>query len=110
MGEEGIDYMLEDARKAPLKTFFGVPSCVPATPFESAGAVLDAETVDRLLAREDLHYLSEMMNFPGVILEFPEVMAKLESAKKYGKIIDGHAPCRHDDSYSFCDYPIVYFD
>jgi adenine deaminase len=92
MGEEGIDYMLEDSRKAPLKVFFGVPSCVPATPFESAGAVLDAEAVDRLLAREDLYYLSEMMNFPGVILGFPDVMAKLESAKKYGKVIDGHAP------------------
>lgn len=92
MGEEGIDYMLEDAGKVPLKAFFGVPSCVPATPFESAGAVLDADTVDRLLAREDLHYLSEMMNFPGVVMGFPEVMAKLESAKKYGKNIDGHAP------------------
>ncbi|KKH48644.1 adenine deaminase [Methanosarcina sp. 1.H.A.2.2] len=92
MGEEGIDYMLEDSKKAPLKVFFGVPSCVPATPFESAGAVLAAEAVDRLLARKDLYYLSEMMNFPGVILEFPEVMAKLESAKKYGKIVDGHAP------------------
>ncbi|WP_292388445.1 adenine deaminase [Methanosarcina sp. UBA5] len=98
MGEEGIDYMLEDARKAPLKVFFGVPSCVPATPFESAGAVLDAEAVDRLLAREDLHYLSEMMNFPGVVLEFPEVMAKLGSAKKYGKIIDGHAPGLKEDA------------
>ena len=92
MGEEGIDYMLEDARKAPLKVYFGVPSCVPATPFESAGAVLDAEAVDRLLAREDLYYLSEMMNFPGVVMEFPEVMAKLESARKHGKVIDGHAP------------------
>lgn len=92
MGEEGIDYMLEDARKAPLKVFFGVPSCVPATPFESAGAMLGVEAVDRLLAREDLHYLSEMMNFPGVVMEFPEVMAKLDSAKKYGKNIDGHAP------------------
>lgn len=92
MGEEGIDYMLEDARKAPLKVFFGVPSCVPATPFESSGAVLDAEAVDRLLAREDLHYLSEMMNFPGVVMEFPDVIAKLDSAKKYCKVIDGHAP------------------
>jgi adenine deaminase len=92
MGEEGIDYMLEDSRKAPLKIFFGVPSCVPATPFESAGAVLDADAVDRLLAREDLYYLSEMINFPGVISGFPEVMAKLESAKKYGKVVDGHAP------------------
>jgi adenine deaminase len=92
MGEKGIEYMLEDSKKVPLKVFFGVPSCVPSTPFESAGAVLDAETVDRLLARDDLYYLSEMMNFPGVIMEFPEVMAKLESAKKYGKNIDGHAP------------------
>ena len=92
MGEEGIDYMLEDAGKVPLKIYFGVPSCVPATPFESSGAVLDADAVDRLLAREDLYYLSEMMNFPGVIMGFPEVMAKLESAKKYGKKIDGHAP------------------
>ena len=92
MGEEGIDYMLEDSKRSPLKVFFGVPSCVPATPFESAGAVLDAEAVDRMLAREELYYLSEMMNFPGVILGFPEVMAKLESAKKYGKVVDGHAP------------------
>ena len=92
MGVEGIDYMIEDARKAPLKVWFGVPSCVPATPFESAGAVLDEEAVDRLLARDDLHYLSEMMNFPGVVNEFPDVLAKLESAKKYGKLVDGHAP------------------
>jgi len=98
MGEEGIDYMLEDAGKVPLKIYFGVPSCVPATPFESSGAVLDADAVDRLLARDDLHYLSEMMNFPGVVMGFPEVMAKLESAKKYGKKIDGHAPgLRGDD-------------
>lgn len=92
MGEDGIDFMLEDAKRAPLKIYFGVPSCVPATPFESSGAVLDANAVDRLLARNDLHYLSEMMNFPGVISEFKDVMAKLESAKKYGKVIDGHAP------------------
>jgi adenine deaminase len=92
MGEEGIDFMIEDSKKAPLKVYFGVPSCVPATPFESAGAVLEADTVDRLLAKEELCYLSEMMNFPGVILGFPDVMAKLESAKKYGKVIDGHAP------------------
>ena len=92
MGEEGINYILEDSRKTPLKIFFGVPSCVPATPFESAGAVLDTIAVDRLLARADLYYLSEVMNFPGVISESPEVMAKIESAKKYGKVIDGHAP------------------
>jgi len=92
MGEEGIDYILEDSRKAPTKIFFGVPSCVPATPFESAGAVLDAISINRLLARADLYYLSEVMNFPGVVSESPEIMAKMESAKKYGKVIDGHAP------------------
>ena len=92
MGEEGINYILEDSKKTPMKIFFGVPSCVPATPFESAGAVLDTIAVDRLLARVDLYYLSEVMNFPGVISESPEVMAKIESAKKYGKVIDGHAP------------------
>ena len=92
MGEEGIDYILEDSRKTPLRIFFGVPSCVPATPFESAGAVLDAIVVDRLLARADLYYLSEVMNFPGVVSEYPEIMAKIVSAKKYGKVIDGHAP------------------
>ena len=92
MGEEGINYILEDSRKAPMKIFFGVPSCVPATPFESSGAVLDTIAVDRLLARADLYYLSEVMNFPGVISESPELMAKIESAKKYGKVIDGHAP------------------
>ncbi|HOW13920.1 adenine deaminase [Methanosarcina sp.] len=92
MGEEGIEFMLENSKRSPLKIYFGVPSCVPATPFESSGAVLDAEAVDRLLAKEELCYLSEMMNFPGVILGFPDVMAKLESAKKHGKVIDGHAP------------------
>ena len=92
LGTEGINYMLEDARKTPLKFWFGVPSCVPATPFETSGAVLDAQTVDKLLDREDMHYLSEMMNFPGVVSEVPEIMAKLASAKKHGKTVDGHAP------------------
>jgi adenine deaminase len=92
MGEEGLNYMLEDAKRAPLKIYFCVPSCVPATPFESAGASLDSVAIDRLLAKENLYYLSELMNFPGVISEFPEIMAKLESAKKHGKVIDGHAP------------------
>ncbi len=92
MGEEGIDYILEDSKKAPLNIFFGVPSCVPSAPFESAGAVLDAIVVDRLLARADLYYLSEVMNFQGVVSEYPEIMAKMGSAKKYGKVIDGHAP------------------
>lgn len=98
MGEEGIDFMIENADKVPLKVYFGVPSCVPATPFESAGCVLDENVVDRLLARNDLYFLSEMMNFPGVIHGFPDVMSKIKSAQKHNKLIDGHAPgLRGDD-------------
>ncbi len=92
MGEEGIDFMIENAKNVPLKVFFGVPSCVPATPFESSGCVLDENVVDRLLSRNDLYFLSEMMNFPGVINGFPDVMSKIKSAQKYNKLIDGHAP------------------
>ena len=92
MGEEGIDFMIEDARNTPLKIYFGVPSCVPATPFESSGCVFDEATVDRLLSRDDLYFLSEMMNFPGVVNEFPEVIGKIKSAQKHKKLIDGHAP------------------
>ena len=92
VGEEGIDYMIKNANRVPLKVYFGVPSCVPATPFESSGCVLDEKIVDKLLARNDLHFLSEMMNFPGVIYDFPDVKAKIESAHKHKKLIDGHAP------------------
>lgn len=92
MGVRGIDFMTASAARVPLKIYFGVPSCVPATPFESSGAVLNAETVENLLAREDLYYLSEMMNFPGVINKMPEVMKKIDAAKKVNKKIDGHAP------------------
>lgn len=92
MGEEGIDYMLKEAEKVPLKFYFGVPSCVPATPFESSGAVLDSRAVESLLARKELHYLSEMMNFPGVIKGVSEVLAKLDAARKFDKPVDGHAP------------------
>ncbi len=98
MGEEGIDFMIKDAHSVPLKIYFGVPSCVPATPFESSGCILDENTVDRLLSRNDLHFLSEMMNFPGVIQGSPDVMSKIKSSQKYNKLIDGHAPgLRGDD-------------
>ena len=98
MGEQGIDYMVENANSVPLKIYFGVPSCVPATPFESSGAVLDKNDVDRLLARKDLYYLSEMMNFPGVVYDDPDVMGKIEQAKKHNKLIDGHAPGLRGDN------------
>ncbi len=92
LGEEGVSYMLEEARRSPLKCCFGAPSCVPATSFETAGAVLDAAAVERLLQRPDIGYLSEMMNFPGVLFADEEVMAKLAAAHRLGKPVDGHAP------------------
>ena len=91
-GTEGLDFMLRDADRVPMKFYFGVPSCVPATDFESAGAVLDSSVVDHLMKDKRFKYLSEMMNFPGVIYDDPEVKKKLESARKNGKPVDGHAP------------------
>ncbi len=92
LGLQGVDYMIDNAETVPLKFFFGAPSCVPATDFESSGASLGAEEIDKLLARSDIYFLSEMMNYPGVINGDPGVMEKLELAKRYGKLIDGHAP------------------
>jgi len=92
LGAEGVDYMIENGKKVPFKFFFGAPSCVPATPFETSGAQLDSDAVEKLLAREDVKYLSEMMNFPGVLNNDKEVWKKINAAKKYRKPIDGHAP------------------
>lgn len=92
MGIEGVEFMIEDAKKCPFKFNFGVPSCVPATSFESSGFVIDSEKVAQLLARNDLSFLSEMMNFPGVVYGDAEVLKKIESANLLKKPIDGHAP------------------
>lgn len=92
LGEEGVRYMIENGKKVPFKFFFGAPSCVPATAFETSGATLDAAAIERMLASDDIHYLSEVMNYPGIINGDPELMAKLAAAKRYGKPIDGHAP------------------
>ncbi len=92
LGTEGVEFMLRDAARVPLKFCFGVPSCVPATAFETAGATLDTAAVTRLLENPDIGYLSEMMNFPGVLHNDPEVMGKLDAAHKLGKPVDGHAP------------------
>ena len=92
LGVEGIDYMIRSGKRGHFKFYFGAPSCVPATPFETSGSTLDAETIEQLMARDDIYYLAEMMNYPGVLSELPEVMKKLEAAKKHGKPIDGHAP------------------
>lgn len=92
LGEEGVRFMLADARRVPFTFCFGAPSCVPATTFETAGATLDATAVARLLAEDEIGYLAEMMNFPGVLQADEEVMAKLAAAQRLGKPVDGHAP------------------
>ena len=92
LGTAGVEYMLDDARAAPLKVHFGAPSCVPATPFDRAGATLAAADVAALLDRQEIKYLSEMMNYPGVVAGDAEVFAKLAAARARNKPIDGHAP------------------
>jgi adenine deaminase len=92
LGIEGVEYMIENGRQVPFHFYFGAPSCVPATQFETAGAQLGANEIEYLLKQDEIKYLAEMMNYPGVIFDDPEVHAKLNVAKKYGKPIDGHAP------------------
>lgn len=92
LGIEGVHYMLENAAQVPLKFYFGAPSCVPATPFETAGDALSTDQVTSLLDDPRILYLSEMMNFPGVLSGDPEVLAKIAAANQRGKPVDGHAP------------------
>jgi adenine deaminase len=92
LGVDGVQLMVENGRRVPFKLHFGAPSCVPATGFETAGATLTAAAVRGLCSRFGLGYLSEMMNYPGVLNGDPEVLAKLEVAKSLGLPIDGHAP------------------
>jgi len=92
LGTAGVYYMIENSKKVPLKFHFGAPSCVPATAFETAGAVIDSDGIKELLASPDIYYLAEMMNYPGVLFDDPEVMKKIAWAKHSGKPIDGHAP------------------
>ena len=91
-GVEGVHYMIENGKKVPFHFFFGAPSCVPATIFETAGASIDSQEVATLLANKDIYYLSEMMNFPGVLFKDEEVMKKIKAAHAAGKPVDGHAP------------------
>jgi len=91
-GVEGVEFMIDNGNKVPFKFNFGAPSCVPATIFETAGAELDPTAVAQLLARDEIKYLSEMMNFPGVLSKDPGVMQKIAAAHALGKPVDGHAP------------------
>src|SRR5688572_17015395 len=91
-GMEGVEYMIENGKTVPFKFNFGAPSCVPATSFETTGATLDSKDVESLLKRDEIKYLSEMMNFPGVLNEDDEVMKKIATAHRLLKPVDGHAP------------------
>jgi adenine deaminase len=91
-GLEGVEFMIENGKKVNFKFNFGAPSCVPATIFETAGAALNSSDVKKLLEKDEIIYLSEMMNFPGVLFKDEEVMKKLAAAWALGKPVDGHAP------------------
>ncbi|MFW5725765.1 MAG: adenine deaminase [Bacteroidota bacterium] len=91
-GIPGVEFMIANGKTVPMQFFFGAPSCVPASPMEKSGAVITADDVKQLLQRPEFWYLSEMMNFPGVIFDDQEVKAKLQSAVEMGKPVDGHAP------------------
>jgi adenine deaminase len=97
-GVPGVDYMIENGQTVPFKFYFGAPSCVPATVFETAGATITSDDIDQLLQRKEIVYLTEMMNFPGVLHGDAEVMKKIALAKKYNKVVDGHAPGLRGDA------------
>ena len=92
LGIKGVEFMVENASTVPFKFYFGAPACVPATPFETAGAQIDSSDLETLFQKKDILYLSEMMNIPGVLNDDPNELNKIALARKYGKRIDGHAP------------------
>ncbi|MEO8590126.1 MAG: adenine deaminase [Flavobacteriales bacterium] len=98
LGTAGVDFMIDNGRKVPFHFFFGAPSCVPATVFETAGARMDADEVGRLLERKEILYLSEMMDFPGVLNGHADVLKKIAHAHRLGKPVDGHAPGLRGDA------------
>lgn len=92
LGKKGIEYMINDGNRVPFKFNFGVPSCVPATSFETSGEIIGPGDVKELIERSDIKYMSEMMNYPGVIFSDRDVVKKINYAKRINKPIDGHAP------------------
>jgi adenine deaminase len=104
LGKDGVKFMVENGNKSPLKFNFGAPSCVPATSFETSGAVINAGDIKELLALPEIKYLAEMMNYPGVIFKDEEVLKKIAWAKHYNKPIDGHAPgLRGEDAKKYAE-------
>ncbi len=104
MGMEGVEFMVNDGNKVPFNFFFGAPSCVPATSFETAGATISVADIEKLMSQPHIKYLSEMMNYPAVLAKDSEVMAKIAAAQKYGKPTDGHAPgLRGEDAKNYIE-------
>ncbi|WP_026776815.1 adenine deaminase [Polaribacter sp. Hel_I_88] len=100
LGVKGVDFIIENGKKVPLKFNFGAPSCVPATSFESAGAIINADDIKVMMENSDILYLAEMMNYPGVLFDDEEVLKKIQHAKNNNKPIDGHAPGLRGDDVS----------
>ena len=100
LGVKGVEFMIENGKKVPFKFNFGAPSCVPATNFESTGAVIDSEDIKKMMENPEIKYLAEMMNYPGVLFDDEEVLAKIQHAKNNNKPIDGHAPGLKGDNIS----------
>ncbi|MDD3875246.1 MAG: adenine deaminase [Bacteroidales bacterium] len=108
MGIEGVMFMINNGKKTPFKFYFGAPSCVPATGFETSGSVINSNDIEKLLQMHEIKYLAEMMNFPGVLFEDNEVMKKLYAATQYNKVVDGHAPgLRGSDAKKYIDAGIT---
>ena len=102
LGIKGVRYMIENGNKVPFKFYFGAPSCVPATSFETAGAEISSEDIRELFEKDGLHYLSEMMNYPGVLYKDPVVMEKIRIAKELNRPVDGHAPgLKGEDAFNY---------
>ena len=91
-GMQGVEYMIENGKQVTFHFFFGAPSCVPATPFETAGGEINVADIEALMSRPEIRYLAEMMNWPGTVNRDPVVMEKIRISQRYGKPIDGHAP------------------
>ncbi len=104
LGVAGVEYMLADAERTPFKFCFGAPSCVPATPFETAGATLGVKEVKYLLGLREIGYLAEVMNFPGVLAQDPDLLLKIAYARAFSKPVDGHAPgLRGNEAQQYID-------
>jgi len=92
LGINGVEFMIRNSKQVNFKCYFGAPSCVPATPFETSGSTIDSAGIEILLSNPDIKFLAEMMNWPGVLNADKEVARKIQLAHKFHKPVDGHAP------------------